>query len=161
MENMVDNLCDPCSTNQHCCTRLDGLMLTRDEYEAHFKKYEESLLVEESDGVYRVSPRNGAACPNWGDGGCTVYPHRSIDCRLYPYIMARVDKGNGTLKVTLRMSSQCPKTDVLGRLMPKTEAYALATEFWRKVAGDETAIIVRCESGLASRMRSWIQAISR
>ncbi len=158
---MMDNLCDQCSTDQHCCKQLTGLMLTREEYEAQFKNYEENLFVEESDGVYKVTPRNGTACPHWDHGGCAIYPNRPIDCRLYPYMMTRVDKGKDTLKVTLQMSSQCPKIDAVGMLKSETEAHALATEFWRKVTGDETGIIVQRESRLVSQLRSWIKAIFR
>jgi hypothetical protein len=28
MESVMDNLCGTCSTDQHCCTWLNGLMLT-------------------------------------------------------------------------------------------------------------------------------------
>jgi len=158
---MVDNLCDTCSTEQHCCTRLTDLKLTRDEYEAQFKKFEENLSVIQSDGVYTVTPRKGTACPHWDRGGCTIYPNRPIDCRLFPYIMTRIDKDKDALKITVIRSSLCPHVDVVCGLMSETETRALVTEFWRKVAGDETRIIVKRESGPVSHLRYWIKEIFR
>lgn len=158
---MMENLCDTCGTNQHCCTRLDGLMLTKDEYETRFRRHEENLLVQQSGGFYRVTPRDGAACPNWDHGGCAIYLNRPIDCRLFPYMMVRVDKGKGPLKILLKTSSLCPKVDAAGVLMPETEARALATEFWRKIAGDRADIIVQRESGLLYQLRSGINGILR
>jgi Fe-S-cluster containining protein len=136
-------------------------MLTRDEYEAQFKQYEENLFVKQSDGVYIVTPRNGSACPYWGRGACTIYRNRPIDCRLYPYMMTQVDKENDELKINLNTSSLCPKSDALRMLMPEAEARAHIAEFWREVVGDEMRIIVQRESGLVSHLRSWIKAIVR
>jgi len=161
MESVMDNLCDMCSTDQHCCTRLNGLMLTGNEYEAHFKNCEENLLVQQSNGSYIVTPGNGAACPHWRQGGCAIYLNRPIDCRLYPYMMARVDRRKDTCTVTLKMSTLCPKVDTLGRMMPETEARGLVTKFWSEVAGDETNIVIQRESGLVSQVRSRIMAVFR
>lgn len=157
MEKSSDNLYDTRCPDQHCCKQLTGLMLTRDEYEKLFKSHEENLSVKQSDGIYIVTPRDGAACPHWAQGGCTVYLDRPLDCRLYPYMMTRVARSGDRIKVFLKAGQHC----ALMELMSKAEAHALVTEFWRKAAGDGADIIIRPESELVYRLQSWIRALTR
>ncbi|MCT8337380.1 hypothetical protein FKB36_07695 [Methanoculleus sp. Afa-1] len=158
MENPPDNLCVTRCPNQRCCKQLSGLMLTRDEYETLFKSHEENLLVKQSDDIYVITPRDGAACPHLFQDGCAVYPDRPLDCRLYPYMMTGVARNGDRLKVFLKGSLRCP---LAVALMPEAEARALVTEFWRKAAGEGMDIIVRPESELVYQLRSWIRALTR
>lgn len=160
----MENLCETCRTDQivqRCCTRITDLMLTDDEYSAHFQQHEKDLFVKHANGVYAVTPRNGNPCPQWSRGGCTIYRDRPLDCRLYPYQMARIRPEKDTLRIRFETSSICPQTELFLTLMPETEARALIEEFWRKVVGDEVRIVIERESGFASRLRSWLQVRAR
>ena len=162
MSNIPGNPCVACTTNQHCCTRLSGLILTQKEFDELFKSHAERLLVRQSNKVVIVSTKDGDACPHWAKGGCGIYQDRPIDCRIFPYILTRVIEKRNKVKIIFHTKTDCPQKDKMYALMPEAAARALAMEFGKKIYGEDKTIIVECEKGLLSQLRIRIEtAISR
>jgi len=162
MSNIPGNPCVACTTNQHCCTRLSGLILTQKEFDALFKSHAEGLLVRHADKIVIVSTRDGGACPHWSKGGCRIYQDRPIDCRIFPYILTRVIEKRNKVKIIFHTRTDCPQKDILYALMPEAAARALAMEFGKNIFGEKKTIIVERERGLFSQLRIRIEtAISR
>jgi Fe-S-cluster containining protein len=162
MTEITGNPCIACikSTIHGCCTIKGscGLMLTKDEYERHFKRYEEDLVIWQSAKFYIISSKEGRICPNLENGGCRIYADRPIDCRLYPYVMRRfIDRGH-KVKIGFHTKSDCPDKNTLFQITTQTQAKALIVEFGRKVYGKNTNIIVHWEKGVISRWRNKIEA---
>ena len=155
MNAVSDNPCMACITN--CCTikGLCGLMLTKGEFEAHFMRHAERLLIRLSDEYVIISSKEGQVCPHLEEGGCRIYHDRPIDCRLYPYVMRFVFKKTKRVKIALHSRSDCPQKEVL--LSPEADARALVTEFGKKVYGEDKTIIVQRETGLVSRLQIRIE----
>jgi Fe-S-cluster containining protein len=160
MSTVSDNPCVACPTN--CCTLKGwiGLILTKDEFEKHFKGHAEELFVRLSDNYVVISTKEGRVCPHLSDGGCRIYQDRPIDCRLYPYQMRFISGNAGKVKLVFHTRSDCPQKNAL--LIPEAEARALVMEFGKKVFGADKTIIVVREKGLLSRLRIRIEkTISR
>ena len=163
MSTVGDNPCAACSTNRGCCALKGwcGLILTKDEFERHFKSLAEELFVRLSDNYVVISTKEGRVCPHLeDDGGCRIYQDRATDCRLFPYQMRFVSGNAKKVKIAFHTRSDCPQKNAL--LIPEAEARALVTKFGKKVFGDDKNIIVVREKGLFSRLLFRIEkAISR
>jgi Fe-S-cluster containining protein len=160
MSTVNDNPCVACTTN--CCTIKGwcGLMLTKDEFEEHFKSHAEGILIRQSDKYVVISSKEGRVCPHLEDGGCRIYQDRPIDCRLYPYVMRFVSENAKKVKIAFHTRSDCPQKKTM--LLPEADARALVMEFGKKVFGEDKTIIVQREKGLVSRLRIRIETtISR
>jgi hypothetical protein len=127
-------------------------MLTNVEYERHFKRHANDLMIWQSNKFYIISSKEGRICPHFENGGCRIYRDRPIDCRLYPYVMRRFIKGRNKVKIVFHTKSDCPDKYVMFQLTPETTARALVTEFGKKVYGEHTAIVVKHEKGFLSRL---------
>jgi Fe-S-cluster containining protein len=158
MSGTHDNPCKVCTINQDCCTRLSGLMLTRDEYDRHFRNHRDELVTRPVNGFFIISSGKGGACPHWENSGCRIYHVRPVDCRLYPYVIRHLIKRNQSVKIVFHAGSICLKKNPLYQLMPETEARALVMAFGKKVFGENTAIVVQREKGPFSRLRNRIEA---
>jgi Fe-S-cluster containining protein len=155
----MDNPCISCSTNQHCCTQLSELMLTKEEFYGKFHAIEENLLVKQSNNSFIISPKGGKACPHWEKGGCGIYYDRPIDCRLYPYMIIQIVEKRNKVYITYTSKSLCPLKERLQILMPKTDACKLVVEFGKKNFGEEKTIISLYEDGLVSSIRNRIETV--
>jgi Fe-S-cluster containining protein len=158
MSETQDNPCKECTLNHDCCRRFSGLMLTRDEYERHFRNTTEGLVVKKANGFFVVSSRTEGECPYWGNGGCLIYPDRPIDCRLYPYVIRHLIEKKRKVHMVFHDRSACPQRDSVYALMPESEIRALVKAFGRKVYGESKTIIVHREKGVLSRLRYRIEA---
>lgn len=137
-------------------------MLTRDEYERHFKSHLQDLVIRQSNEFYIISSKEGRICPHSQTSGCQIYHDRPIDCRLYPYVMSRFIKKIRKVKIIFHTRSDCPVKDPLFLLMPKTKARSLIIEFGKKVYGGNKTIIVQHDQGMISQFLIRIDAaISR
>lgn len=162
MSNVPANPCSACATNQHCCSRLSGLILMQKEFDVLFKSRAEGLLVRQANKVVIVSTKDGGACPHWAKGGCKIYQDRPIDCRIFPYIMTRVIEKKNKVKIIFHTRTDCPQKDKMFVLMPEAAVRALIMEFGKRIYGEDKTIIVECEKGLLSQLRIRIEtAISR
>lgn len=160
--SLPENPCASCSTNQHCCSRLSGLILAQDEFNKLFKSRSEALSVRRAGKVVIVSAADGGACPYWGKGGCRIYRDRPIDCRIFPYILTRVIERRKSVKIIFHTRTDCPRKDVLYALMPLLQAKALAAEFGQKAYRGDKTINVQCQKGPVSRFLNRIEsALSR
>jgi Fe-S-cluster containining protein len=160
MSNVHKNPCIACTFT--CCTLGGscGLMLTKDEFEKHFKSHAEGLLVRVSKKIVIVSSKEGRVCPHLENGGCRIYQDRPIDCRLYPYQMRPVHEKRKKAKIEFNTRSDCPQKKSLFLLMPEAEVRALVMAFGKKVYGENKKIIVQqYEKKLVSRLRNLIETV--
>ncbi len=158
MSKTHDNPCEVCTINQDCCTRLSGLMLTKDEFERHFKKNREELAIKPLNGFFVVSSKKSGMCPHWENGSCQIYSDRPIDCRLYPYAIRHLIKNKQRVKIVFHAESICLQKNRLYVLMPELEARELVLAFGKTVFGESTAVIVQREKGTFSQLRNRIEA---
>lgn len=162
MSNTQGNPCLACSTGQHCCIRLSGLLLSANEFITLFKYHQEKLSIKQSNKVTIVSSKEGNACPHWGPSGCRIYQQRPIDCRVFPYITARIIEKRSTVKIVFHSRSDCPLKDQLFLHMPEADIKNLLIEFGKNVYGSTKTIVVSHERGFISRFRNRVEAaISR
>ncbi len=157
MSTVGDNPCAACITNRGCCTLKGwcGLMLTKDEFELHFKEYSNGLSVRLTNDYVVISTKEGLACPHLTGSGCRIYQDRPIDCRLFPYVMRFVSANAKKVKIAFHTRSDCPQKNTL--LIPEAAARALVREFGEKVFGGDKTIVVVREKGLLSRLRIRIE----
>jgi|GEM_PF-674436 len=160
MNAILENQCLNCSTNQHCCSKVSGLMLSRTEYSTHFKSHHRELTVRTSQRVVIVSSKNGGPCPHWGADGCRIYQERPIDCRVFPYTLTHIIEKGKEVKIVFHDRSDCPQKKGLFPLAPEAGIIALLTEFGRKMYGVETTIMVQHENGIVSRFFNRIDSLS-
>ena len=162
MSNTQGNPCLACSTGQHCCIRLSGLLLSADEFRTLFKDHQEKLSIRQSNRVTIVSTQKGNACPHWGENGCRIYGQRPIDCRVFPYVTARIIEKRSTVKIVYHSRSDCPLKEQLFLNMPEADIKKLLKEFGKVVYGSAKSIDVQHERGCLSRFRNRVEAaISR
>jgi Fe-S-cluster containining protein len=158
MSNVQNNPCLACSTNQHCCSRVSGLLLSEEDFRRHFDRHQAELSVRRSGKVVIVSSKGGGPCPHWGKDGCRIYGERPIDCRVFPYIPTHIiDKGN-RVKIVYHGRIDCPLKAELFLLMPEAEIKSLLTAFGRKLYGETRTIVVQRENGVITRLFNRIEA---
>jgi len=145
MVNSNHNPCDDCSTQRGCCSLKGacGLMLTKAEFERHFKAHSEKLVLRSSKNFVIISTRDGFNCPHLGATGCGIYLERPIDCRLFPYMMSHVFENRWRIRIVFHDKSDCPQRVPL--LQPVEEAKALARSFAQSVFGTGRPIKVQFE----------------
>ena len=137
-------------------------MLTKEEFEKHFRKHAEGLMIRQAGKFIIISSREGRLCPNFENDRCRIYQDRPIDCRIFPYILTRVIEKRNKVKIIFHTRTDCPQKDILYALMPEAAARALAMEFGKNIFGEKKTIIVERERGLFSQLRIRIEtAISR
>ena len=131
-------------------------MLTKEEFDTHFKGHSDKLVVRSSRNFVVISSRDGFACPHLGVEGCKIYHGRAIDCRLFPYTMSNVFEKRKYIRIVFHNRSDCPQKSHL--LQPVDEARALVMEFARAVFGTDKPIIVTFEKNRTffSRARNFI-----
>jgi len=121
------NPCEACSIGQDCCTHLSGLRVTEIEFARCFAAHADKLLIQREGTIYVITPKNGAACPNWENGGCAVYDARPRDCRLFPFtlfVRRRTDDG---LSLGYHSDTRCPLKATL--LASDHEARTIVRQF--------------------------------
>jgi len=133
-------------------------MLTKEEFERHFKSHSEKLEVRPSNGFIIISSKEGQVCPHYEISGCRIYNDRPIDCRLFPYVMHRFITRLNKTKIVYHTNSDCPEKNALFQHVPKAIARSLIMEFGKKVYGENKAITAQCENGALSRLRIRIEA---
>jgi len=158
MGDVKSNPCLACSTNQHCCSRVSGLMLSEDEFGRHFARHQDELSVWRSHKVVTVSAKNGGPCPHWGQDGCRIYGERPIDCRIFPYVPIYVIDRGSRVKIVFHSRSDCPQKGNLFLLMPEAGVKKLLMALGRNLYGETRAIVVQQEKGMLSRVCNRIEA---
>ena len=143
--NIIEtNPCAACTIDQGCCTHLSGLRLTRIEFDRCFKHHTEEILVDREGPLFVVSQRDGAACPNWQDGGCAVYDARPRECALFPHTLYVRSHAADGVSVRVHSDTNCPQKAQL--LSSAAEAERMAREFAEEAFGSSTAIRVEHET---------------
>jgi Fe-S-cluster containining protein len=158
MGNNTFNPCRNCDTGFACCALKGacGLMLTKEEFDRHFKGHTDKIVVRSSRNFIVISSKEGLTCPHLNVKGCKIYHDRPIDCRLFPYTMSNVFEMEKYIKIIFHDRSDCPHKSHL--FQPTDEARALAMEFARSVFGPSRSIIVIFEKNrtIFSRARNFI-----
>ena len=158
MSNNQGNPCLACSTGQHCCSRLSGLVLSADEFRQFFEGHRKELSIRQSNKVIIVSAADGKACPHWGESGCRIYGQRPIDCRVFPYVTARIIEKRTKVKIVFHSRSDCPQKEQLFLNMPEADIRSLLIAFGKSVHGAAKPIVVQHERGFISRLRNRVEA---
>ena len=143
MTTADENPCLRCTMEQDCCNRLRGLKVTRNEFERYFQAHSEKLSITpatQSGAVLVISTNDAKACPNWKDGGCTVYNERPIECRLFPYTTAGIVERRNRIEIGFHRRTNCPLKNEL--LMPEDDARSLIALFGKRAFGEDKTIIV-------------------
>ena len=129
-----DNPCSTCSIHQDCCTHLSGLRVTKTEFERCFVPHTELLEIEQEGPVLVLTPKNGAACPNWQGGGCAVYENRPRECRLFPFTLFVRKPSDGLVSLGYHSDTNCPLKAML--LPSEAEARAIVASFGEEAFTD-------------------------
>lgn len=150
---------NPCLTCPDICCSLKGecgLRLSKAEFEACFKEYEQGLNVREEGGIVIISTKDGLVCPNLGAKGCRIYLERPIDCRLYPYQMLPVYETRRKVKIMLYMQTSC----VADRTFSVSEAQArdLIMAFGNKAYGEKEIVVQVFVDKLVPKVKNKLEA---
>ena len=127
MSSTCDNPCSTCSINQDCCTHLSGLRVTETEFQRCFASHLDQLDIEHEGPVLVLTPKHGAACPNWQAGGCAVYENRPRECRLFPFTLYVRKPGDRLVSIGYHSDTRCPQKQAL--LPPDADARAIVASF--------------------------------
>ena len=126
------NGCLNCSMGQHCCSQLDGLLLSPEEYRRHFERFSDRLEVRRTNKCFTVFAHG--ACPHW-EGRCTIYADRPMDCRLFPASIWPILKWGRLVTITIHSRPMCP---LKSELSPSdTNARLLVSRWARQVWRDD------------------------
>ena len=159
MELVPTNPCAACTIDQDCCTRLSGLRLTPNEFDRCFKQHAAEIVVEREGPLLVVSQRDGAACPNWQEGGCAVYDTRPRECALFPHTLYVWQQQPDAVSVRVHSDTRCPlKTQLMGT---RQAAKQLAREFAADAFGDHVRVQVEHETLTQSLYRRLRHLINR
>lgn len=159
MSESVSNPCAACSIHQDCCRHLTGLRLTEIEFDRCFARHATALVIEREGPLYVVSQRGGEACPNWHDGGCSVYDDRPRECRLFPFTMYSDVKADSSVTLRVHSDTRCPlKSDLLG---DRELALQLVRRFAEEAYGGAPAAHVRHERRIERILRLYRQLAHR
>lgn len=152
------NPCAACAIQQDCCTRLSGLRLTEAEFDRCFAVHRHLLDIQREGSIIVVSPKNGAACPNWQEGGCAVYDIRPRECQLFPFTLFVRKAGTETVSIGFHSDTHCPQKAAL--LAPVPVAHSLVVAFGQE-AFPAARVQVKIESPLerfSRRCKQWLRA---
>ena len=144
MQTVPPNPCAACTIDQDCCTRLSGLRLTQIEFDRCFAHHAGEIDVEREGPLLVVSQRDGAACPNWQEGGCAVYDARPRECALFPHTLYVPPSRRDTVSIRVHSDTCCPlKAELIGS---QQSAEQLAREFAAEAFGNGVPIRVTRET---------------
>jgi len=99
--------CAACSVHQACCKDLNGLRLTREEYERLFARFSDRVQVEDRGLYFLLTSVDAGPCPHW-TGKCSVYLERPVECRLYPHTITHIEGGPQAVAVHVHSATGCP-----------------------------------------------------
>lgn len=142
----MSNPCLKCPVDQSCCRNLNGLTLNDEEYDRLFAEHSAEFRRVKNGKLYKIYSDGGASCPHW-DGQCQVYESRPMDCDLYPYTIANIFEGKGSVYATFHSRTECPLSDEL--IQPREAAAATIHEFLTKTYGPEVTVSVKYDEGAA------------
>lgn len=86
------------------------MRVSEEEFQAHFKDFEDELDIKKEGLLYKVNSGNGLTCPHW-KGQCTIYGNRPMECDLYPHTLGNVFEGDNEIIATFHARTECPLTD--------------------------------------------------
>lgn len=149
------NPCASCSIDQDCCTHLSGLRVTPAEFERCFADYADRLEICREGPVYVLTPKAGAPCPNWRDGGCAIYDVRPRECRLFPFTLYVERQSRDYVGLGYHCDTRCPLKHQL--LCGDETARQLVEGFGREAFGSAVVRVHR-ESAWA-RWSRWARSL--
>ena len=143
MDNASVNLCENCPIEQDCCKHLTGLKLTDREFNELFVPYRDLMTIRMIGPIYEISIKDAGPCPRWKNG-CSVYPRRAVECRLFPYTMNQIEISGKKVSISYHSRTNCPFKGEL--LMPRNRAEKLIRSFAEEAFGKDASIKIRYES---------------
>jgi Fe-S-cluster containining protein len=112
------------------------------------------LDIKHEGPIYVITPKNGEACPNWHDGGCSVYDERPRECRLFPFTLFVRQQKSHAVSLGYHCDTRCPlKTELL---RSEDEAQAIVSDF-----GREAFPAMSVEVAKMSRIKCWQRRVLR
>lgn len=152
------NPCAACTIDQDCCKHLSGLRLTQIEFNRCFKQHGDEIVVEREGPLFVLSQRDGAACPNWQEGGCAVYDVRPRECALFPQTLYVQQRGDA-ISIRVHSDTCCPLKAQL--ISSERVGEQIAREFAEEAFGENSRIRVGYETAWQSLCRRIRQLVSR
>ena len=147
---MSSNPCLACTISQDCCHEMQGLMVTRAEYDRAFRPHESALEVTHQGPLLRLTAKHGP-CPNW-QGACTCYEDRPMECRLFPYTVSIVATSPRAVHVTVHDRVNCP---LKSELRPAKEAARRLIEpFALEAYGNDRPVSIHFEDSGWGRLKA-------
>src|SRR5262249_30822696 len=88
--------------------------VTEVEFQQCFAVHADKLTIRREGPIYVLTPKDGAACPNWVNGSCAVYDERPRECRLFPFTLFVRKQADGLVSIGYHSDTRCPmKIDLL------------------------------------------------
>ncbi|MDG1416771.1 MAG: YkgJ family cysteine cluster protein [Maricaulis sp.] len=140
-----ENPCLKCTLELSCCASLSGLRVNQTEFDRCFADVADQFDVERDGPFYRLSVKNGGACPHL-ETQCTIYEDRPMECALFPHTIGAVFD-NDTLLMTVHKRTDCPQKADLA--MDDAEAVNRVEQFARETVGADAKIRVILDEGPA------------
>lgn len=109
----MSNPCMSCSIDMDCCKKFNGVLMSQEEFDRLYAKFEGRFQVEQRNRFVMVTDISGEGCPYFKQGtGCTVYEERPLDCRLFPFSLDHVRGGEGdTMRASAHRRVGCPHSE--------------------------------------------------
>ena len=101
--------CSECTANPNCCCdfsdTIDNILVTNAEYESIISKHPEaaSFFKRFNSEALHLLSQNGV-CPFY-DSGCSIYPIRPSDCRLFPFDLKLIGEAYYVIRYNLPCGS--------------------------------------------------------
>lgn len=115
----INRFCLDCG---YCCRFVEKILLVDDLLRLIELGY--SGFYEYRDGFYKLRKTNGKCVFLDVNNACTIYPHRPLSCRIYPFIY---DENRGVF-----LDSKCPLA-IITNIDDLHERFMLTKEFLEKL----------------------------
>lgn len=105
--------CMSCSIDMDCCRKFNGVVMSQDEYDRLFAKFDGRFELEQLGRFVKIADKSGQGCPYFEQGtGCTIYEDRPLDCRLFPFSLDHVRGGeNEPMRASAHRRVGCPHSE--------------------------------------------------
>lgn len=139
-----ENPCLACTLERICCQQIDGLKLTKSEFDRHFVDHADKFDIVDHGEWVRLDAKENTTCPHW-KGQCTIYESRPIECGLYPHTIGEIIKHGSDVKLTYHARTACPLKGAL--IAPQEDSEEAIKRFAEDAFGANANVTIRAETG--------------